>query len=95
MTEEEARKLIEPYKFEDVPFYGGVKRYVLHDYDVITLLMEHCKSSKRLEEIRGKIEVEKKKGAIEFARWFTSGDLTTKELFDSYEKFKRSQTKNK
>jgi len=54
MTEEEARKLIEPYKFKDVPFYGGVKRYVLHDYDVITLLMEHSNSG--LKELEKRIE---------------------------------------
>ena len=51
MTEQEARALIEPY------VYGADTEsdYVLK-YDVITLLMEHCQSSKRLEKIRGKIE---------------------------------------
>jgi hypothetical protein len=52
MTEEEARKLIEPYVH-----YGRTNGQtdMVDAYDVITLLMEHCQSSKRLEEIRGKI----------------------------------------
>ena len=59
MTEAEARKLIEPYSYVAIITTdpdGEPPCYVVNAYDVITLLMEHCQSSKRLEEIRKRIE---------------------------------------
>jgi hypothetical protein len=59
MTEAEARKLIEPYSYVAIITTdpdGELLCYVVKDFDVITLLMEHSQSSKRLEKIRKRIE---------------------------------------
>jgi len=53
MTEEEARKLIEPYIH-----YGRVNGEIdsIYAYDVITLLMQHAQSLDKFSELKKVIE---------------------------------------